>query len=75
MEGFSVIEDKRLNELLEIEKKYNDSNYIRISVKEYDDLNENRIWMSYLDSAGIDNTEAYDYAITLRSEEDPDWNN
>lgn len=45
-----------------------DKETITISKAEYASLKEDSDWLSDLESAGIDNSEAYEYACQLRRE-------
>jgi hypothetical protein len=48
--------------------KSNGSEFITISAAEYDRLLELEQWLSYLEAAGINNTEAYEFAQEMRRE-------
>jgi len=43
-----------------------------ITKARYDDLLESEDWLSCLERAGIDNSEAYEYALELRNESQED---
>lgn len=43
---------------------------VSITKKEYEALKKKEEWLSYLEAAGIDNTDAYSYAQELRSEDE-----
>jgi hypothetical protein len=45
--------------------------HILISTKEYQGLIRSRDWLRCLESAGIDNSEAYDYACELWQKDHP----
>lgn len=43
---------------------------VTITRKEYDQLVKDSEWLSYLEAAGVDNWEGYDYAIEMMQEAD-----
>lgn len=43
---------------------------VTITLGEYESLKADRKWLRILKAAGIDNSEAYDYACQLRREEE-----
>ena len=42
---------------------------VTISKKEYDELCERDEWLTYLEAAGVDNWDGFEYAMELRDEE------
>ena len=42
---------------------------VTITKKEYDQLNEDSEWLGYLEAAGVDNWEGFDYARDLKRED------
>ena len=42
---------------------------VTITKKEQDQLNEDSEWLGYLEAAGVDNWEGFDYARDLRRED------
>lgn len=46
-----------------------DAPTITIPLKEYNQMKHELKWLEYLDAAGIDNSEAYDYACQLARED------
>ena len=41
---------------------------VTITKKEYDSLTKDSDWLGYLEAAGVDNWQGYEYAIEMRDE-------
>jgi len=50
-----------------------DKEVVTISKKEYDDLVRDSLFLSALESAGIDNTNAYSFGCEIFYEEHPEY--
>jgi hypothetical protein len=54
--------------ILEVEGGYGAAGVLQGFKAEIDMADEDSVWMGFLEMAGIDNSEAYEYAIQLRNE-------
>jgi hypothetical protein len=46
---------------------------IEVPIKEYEELQRRSEWLSYLETAGVDNWEGYDIAYDMAKEDDPEF--